>query len=179
MNGFIYQYPVKQCFGKGCAEEAIKRELKTVGDNVLLAYGGGSLKRTGLYDKLWTWLKEAGKMETYMGKPQATNLSDEINEAVIHPALYRRLLDAGKEKLARMAETVWQVKGTMTGETAMRGIETLEAFIREIGLPTHWSEMDITDESLLRAAADTCIITPGCCRQLTRDEIFELLMERM
>ena len=384
MNDFIYQYPVKQYFGKGCAEDAIKTELKNVGDNVLLAYGGGSLKRTGLYDKLRRWLEEAGKnvtdfdgimpnptyakvqegaqlvrennidfilavgggavidcckivsaqakldediwdmwyvghrlptefismgavvtasgtgaeqnngavitheekklkqplfgafhsfavldsdltrtvpmkqvisgafdtlshcMETYMGKPQATNLSDEINEAVmrnvitnlrrlirnpdddfargelvwdsamaengmlklgkqtdfqchmiehavgaytdcnhgqglavIHPALYRRLLDAGKEKLARMAETVWGVKGTTIEETAMRGIETLEAFIREIGLPTHWSEMGITDENMLRAAADTCFITPGCCRQLTRDEIFELLMERM
>ena len=28
MNGFIYQYPVKQYFGNGCAEEAIKTELK-------------------------------------------------------------------------------------------------------------------------------------------------------
>lgn len=384
MDNFIYQYPVKQYFGAGCAEEAIKTELKKVGENVLLAYGGGSLKRTGLYDKLRRWLEEAGKnvtdfdgimpnptyakvqegaqlvrennidfilavgggsvidcckivsaqakldediwdmwyvghrlptefiqmgavvtasgtgaeqnngavitheekklkqplfgafhsfavldsdltktvpmkqvisgafdtlshcMETYMGRPQATNLSDEINEAVmrnvitnlrrlirnpdddfargelmwasamaengmlklgkqtdfqchmiehavgaytdcnhgqglavIHPSLYRRLLGAGKEKLARMAETVWGVKGTTIEETAMRGIEALEAFIREIELPTHWSEMGITDESMLRAAADTCILTPGCCRLLTRDEIFELLMERM
>lgn len=28
MNDFIYQYPVKQYFGKGCAEDAIKTELK-------------------------------------------------------------------------------------------------------------------------------------------------------
>lgn len=61
----------------------------------------------------------------------------------------------------------------------MRGVEALEAFIREIGLPTRWSEMGITDESVLRAAADTCIITPGCCRRLTRDEIFKLLVERI
>lgn len=384
MDSFVYQYPVKQYFGKGCAEEAIKKELKTIGRNVLLAYGGGSLKRTGLYEKLRTWLEEAGKqvtdfggimpnptynkvqegaalvrkhkidfilaagggsvldcckivsaqakleediwdmqyakhlyakefvpmgavvtasgtgaeqnngavitheekklkqalfgayysfavldsdltktlpmkqvisgafdtlshcMETYMGRPQETNLSDEINEAimrnviknlrsliknpdddfargelmwasaiaengmlklgkqtdfqchmiehavgaytdcnhgqglaVIHPALYRHLLDSGKEKLARMAETVWRVKGRTTEETAMRGIETLEAFIREIGLPTHWSEMGITDETMLRAAADTSIIMPGCCRQFSRDEIFEILKERM
>lgn len=384
MDSFVYQYPVKQYFGKGCAEEAIKKELKTIGRNVLLAYGGGSLKRTGLYKKLRTWLEEAGKqvtdfggimpnptynkvqegaalvrkhkidfilaagggsvldcckivsaqakleediwdmqyakhlyakefvpmgavvtasgtgaeqnngavitheekklkqalfgayysfavldsdltktlpmkqvisgafdtlshcMETYMGRPQETNLSDEINEAimrnviknlrsliknpdddfargelmwasaiaengmlklgkqtdfqchmiehavgaytecnhgqglaVIHPALYRHLLDSGKEKLARMAETVWRVKGTTTEETAMRGIETLEAFIREIGLPTHWSEMGITDETVLRAAADTSIIMPGCCRQFSRDEIFEILKERV
>lgn len=52
MDKFVYQYPVRQHFGKGCAEEAIKKELSAVGKNVLLAYGGGSLKRTGLYDKI-------------------------------------------------------------------------------------------------------------------------------
>ena len=67
MNGFIYQYPVKQYFGNGCAEEAIKTELKKVGNNVLLAYGGGSLKRTGLYDKLRTWLEELDKNVTDFG----------------------------------------------------------------------------------------------------------------
>ena len=78
-----------------------------------------------------------------------------------------------------MAETVWGVKGATSKKTAMQGIEALEAFIREIGLPTRWCEMGITDERLLRAAADTCFITPGCCRQLTRDEIFELLWKCM
>lgn len=61
MNSFNYQYPVRQHFGKGCAEGAIKEEMKRVGKRVLLAYGGGSLKRTGLYDKIRTWLEESGK----------------------------------------------------------------------------------------------------------------------
>lgn len=52
MNSFKYEYPVRQHFGKGCAESAIKAEMKSVGQHVLLAYGGGSLKRTGLYDKI-------------------------------------------------------------------------------------------------------------------------------
>ena len=47
MDNFIFEYPVKQYFGKGCAEEAIKTELKTAGKNVLLAYGGGSQNRIG------------------------------------------------------------------------------------------------------------------------------------
>ena len=384
MENFNYEYPVRQHFGKGCAEGAIKEEMKSVGQRVLLAYGGGSLKRTGLYDKIRTWLAECGKqvtdfggimpnptyakvqegarlvrenhidfilavgggsvidcckivsaqalldediwdmqytkkkyptdfipmgavvtasgtgaeqnngavitheekklkqplfgafhsfaildsdltktlpmkqvisgafdtlshcMETYMGKPQATNLSDEINEAimrnvvknlralianpdddfargelmwasamaengilklgkltdfqchmiehavgaytdcnhgqglaVIHPTLYRHLLNEGKEKLARMAETVWGVKGETIEATAAQGIDALELFIKEIGLPTRWSEMDITDETVLRAAADTCFLTPGCCKQFARDEIFEVLKERM
>ena len=384
MNNFTYQYPVRQHFGKGCAEGAIKDEMARVDKNVLLAYGGGSLKRTGLYDTLMDWLHECGKrvvdfggimpnptydkvqegarlvreygidfilavgggsvidcckivsaqarldediwemqytkhqfptefvpmgavvtasgtgaeqnngavithtgkklkqplvgayhsfaildsdltktlpmkqvvsgafdtlshcMETYMGRPQGDNLSDEINEAVmrnviknlralianpdddfargelmwdsalaensllklgkqtdfqchmlehavgaytdcnhgqglavIHPTLYRHLLNEGKEKLARMAERVWNVKGDTVEQTAALGIDALEAFIREIGLSTHWSEMGITDEAVLRAAADTCLLMPGCCKPFTRDELFEVLRERL
>lgn len=55
--------------------------------------------------------------------------------AVIHPTLYRHLLNEGKEKLARMAETVWGAKGETIEETAARGIDALELFIKEIGLP--------------------------------------------
>lgn len=384
MNNFTYQYPVRQHFGKGCAEGAIKEELNRVGRNVLLAYGGGSLKRTGLYDKVTDWLHECGKtvvdfgdimpnptydkvqegarlvrehdidfilavgggsvidcckivsaqarldediwemqyakhqfptefvpmgavvtasgtgaeqnngavithtekklkqplvgafhsfaildsdltktlpmaqvvsgafdtlshcMETYMGKPLTDNVSDEINEAImrnviknlraliansdndfargelmwdsaiaengllklgkqtdfqchmlehavgaytdcnhgralaiIHPTLYRHLLNEGKGKLARMAERVWNVKGDTVEQTAALGIDALESFIREVGLPTRWSELGITDESILRAAADTCILTPGCCKAFTRNELFEILKECM
>ena len=384
MDKFTYQYPVRQHFGKGCAESAIKEEMARVGDRVLLAYGGGSLRRTRLYDKITGWLRECGKtvtdfggilpnptyekvqegarivreqgidfilavgggsvidcckivsaqartdediwdmmyekhrlptefvpmgavvtasgtgaeqnngavithtgkklkqplvgayhsfavldsdltktlpmkqvvsgafdtlshcMETYMGRPLGDNVSDEINEAVmrnvirnlralianpdddfargelmwdsalaengllklgkltdfqchmlehavgaytdcnhgqglavIHPALYRRLLDEGKEKLARMGERVWGVKGRTTEETAALCVDALEAFIQEIGLPTRWSEMGITDETLLRAAAETCLLMPGCCKQFTRDELFAVLKERM
>ncbi len=84
MNNFYYQYPVRQHFGKGRAENALREEMKHVGKRVLLAYGGGSQKCTGLYDKIRsTWLETAGNMETYMGKPQSTNISDEINEVVM------------------------------------------------------------------------------------------------
>lgn len=394
MNSFNYQYPVRQHFGKGCAENALKEEMKKVGKQVLLAYGGGSIKRTGLYDKICQWLEESGKevvdfggimpnptyakvqegarivrdehidfilavgggsvidcckivssqammdvdawddwyvghnlpkefvpmgavvtasgtgaeqnngavitneekklkqplfgafhsfaildsdltktlpmkqvisgafdtlshcMETYMGKPQSTNVSDEVNEAVmrnviknihaiiadpdddfargelmwdsamaengllklgkvtdfqchmiehavgactdcnhgqglaiLHPTFYRHLLNAGTAKLARMAQEVWGVKSDVEGVTyrnadaaelrtiAEKGIAALEAFIKEIGLPTHWSEIGITDDAVLRAASDTCFITPGCCKEMSRNEIFELLKE--
>lgn len=66
MNTFDYHYPVRQHFGKGCAEEAICSEMKSVGTRVLLAYGG-SLKRTGRYDKIRSWLDECGKQVTNFG----------------------------------------------------------------------------------------------------------------
>ncbi len=380
MNGFKYQYPVKQYFGKGCTEEALKKEMLDMGNVVMLAYGGRSLKRTGLYDKIRGWLEGAGKtvvdfggimpnptyakvqegaeivrkegvdfilavgggsvidcckiisaqaktdedvwdmfynehrlptqfvpcgavvtasgtgaeqnngamithekkklkqalfgafhrfavldsdltltlpmkqvisgafdtlshcMETYMGQPFATNVSDEINEAimrnvikniralianpdddfargelmwssamaengmlklgkitdfqchmiehavgaytdcnhgqglaVIHPALYRHYLPEGAPKLARMAREVWGVHDNDDLRAANTGIDLLEDFIQEIGMPTRWSQMGITDEKVLRDSADSCVLTPGCCKKFTRDEIFEVL----
>ena len=71
------------------------------------------------------------------------------------------------------------MKGDTTDQTAALGIDALESFIREIGLPTRWSEMGITDETVLRAAADTCLLMPGCCKQFTRDELFEVLREKL
>lgn len=382
MDNFTYKYPVRQHFGKGCAESAIKEEMALTGRNILLAYGGGSIRRTGLYDKIIGWLHECGKtvtdfggimpnptyskvqegahivrennidfilavgggsvidcckivsaqartdediwemqytkhlfptdfiptgavvtasgtgaeqnngavitneekrlkqplvgaynsfaildsdltktlpmkqvisgafdtlshcMETYMGKPFRSNLSDQINEsvmrcvinnlrgliadpsndfargelmwasalaengllklgkqtdfqchmlehavgaytdcnhgqglAVIHPALYRHLLPEGQEKLAGMGRAVWGINESNDAVAAMKCIAALEDFILEIGMPTHWSEIGITDESVLRAAADTCILTAGCCKQFTRDELFEVLRE--
>ena len=74
---------------------------------------------------------------------------------------------------------MWNVKGNTVEHTAALGIDALESFIKEVDLPTRWSELGITDENILRAAADTCLLMPGCCRQFTRDELFEILKECM
>ena len=48
MNNFKMTNMPKFYFGQGALKEALNTELKTVGDNVLLAYGGGSIKKTGI-----------------------------------------------------------------------------------------------------------------------------------
>ena len=45
MKRFDYEFPVRIHFGQGCFEDSLKQELQKYGKNVLLAYGGGSLKR--------------------------------------------------------------------------------------------------------------------------------------
>ena len=384
MNNFKMTNMPKVYFGQGALKEALNTELKTVGDNVLLAYGGGSIKKTGIYDEVVTLLKEAGKnifefngimsnptyakvlegtkivkdnqidfiiavgggsvidcckivsaqakvdqdiwqmefvdgklptefipmaavttasgtgsemnngavitneelkikagmlgalskfavldpaytltvsmkqvvsgafdtlshaMETYFGKPLENNVSDEINEAimrntirniraaikdpqdiqarselmwdsamaengilklgkvtdfqahqiehqlgaytdcnhgqglaVIHPVLYRHIYEAGVSKFARFAKEVWHVDDTnlTEKETALKGIEALADFIKEIGLPTTLTQMNITDVDMLKKVADSSNITAGCCKQLSHDEIFEILKE--
>lgn len=383
MNNFIYENTTKVYFGKGGVQEYLGSLLKKYGDTVLLAYGGGSVKRSGVYDEVMDILQKAGKqvvelsgimpnptyakvqegaklvrenhvdfilavgggsvvdcckivsaqaklpediwelengkkqmptafvpmgaivtasgtgaemnagavitneekkikgalfgaqaqfvfldpsytmtvpfpqvisgafdtlshaMETYFGKPDRNNLSDDINEAVmrsvirnirillgdhenyearselmwassmaengilkigkitdfqahqiehqlgaytdcnhgkglavIHPVLYRHIYKDGAARFARFAEQVWGITPKETAEeTALAGIGALADFIREIGLPTSFTEMGIDQNTDFRAVADSTNITAGCCKKLTHDEIYAILME--
>lgn len=62
-------------------------------------------------------------------------------------------------------------------KVALEGIEALANFIKEMGLPTSLTQMNIADEIILRAVADTGNISKGCAKQFERDEIFEILKE--
>ena len=382
MNDFIYSYPVKVYFGEKAAAKALPAELAKAGKTVMVAYGGGSVKRSGVYDEICGYLKEAGKevvdfsgimpnptykkvqegaalvkekgvdfilavgggsvidcckiiaaqavtekdiwemefkdhvypaeflpmgaivtasgtgaemnngavitneetkekagvlgayanfavldpeytmslpdrqvisgafdtlshsMETYLGSPRDVTLSDEIAEAVmrnvirnirvllkdmkdkkartelmwasamaengilkigkvtdfqahqiehqlgaytdcnhgqglavIHPVLYLHMYKDGVEQFARMAEQVWGIPsdGKTPEELAEAGIRALTEFIQEIGLPSTFTEMGLTDKSVLKKVADTCNLTAGCCKKLTREEVLEIL----
>ena len=384
MNTFTYRYPVTVYFGEGAAEKNLPAELSKVGQNVMLAYGGGSIKRNGVFDELMGLLLAAGKtvtefsgimsnptyakvqegarlarensvdfilavgggsvidcckvisaqakteedlweletvlrgspaglipmgavvtafgtgaemnngavitneekkvkgplwgafydfaildpaytmtmpmgqvisgsfdalshcMETYMGSPRETNLSDEINEAcqrniirnlratlrnpqdinarselvwaaamgengmlkigkvtdfqahmlehqlgaytdcnhgqglaVIHPVLYRHMLPEAALQFARLAVNVWGVDpaGRTELELASAFIDALSSFIREAGLPTTFTEMGIPADTDYKAIADTTVLTGGCCRKFTRDELLAVLLE--
>ena len=384
MNDFIYSYPVKVYFGEKAAAKALPAELAKAGKTVMVAYGGGSVKRSGVYDEICGYLKEAGKevvdfsgimpnptykkvqegaalvkekgvdfilavgggsvidcckiiaaqavtekdiwemefkdhvypteflpmgaivtasgtgaemnngavitneetkekagvlgayanfavldpeytmslpdrqvisgafdtlshsMETYLGSPRDVTLSDEIAEAVmrnvirnirvllkdmkdkkartelmwasamaengilkigkvtdfqahqiehqlgaytdcnhgqglavIHPVLYLHMYKDGVEQFARMAEQVWEIPsdGKTPEELAEAGIRAFTEFIQEIGLPSTFTEMGLTDKSVLKKVADTCNLTAGCCKKLTREEVLEILEE--
>lgn len=383
MNNFIYENKTKVYFGKGGVKEYLGSLLKKYGNTVMLAYGGGSVKKNGIYDEVIGILKEVGKtvvefsgimsnptyakvqegarlarenhvdfilavgggsvidcckivsaqakmqediwelensqkayptdfipmgaivtasgtgsemnagavitneekkvkagifgaqasfafldpmytmtvpftqvisgafdtlshaMETYFGKPDDNNLSDDINEAVmrsvirnirillkdrenyearselmwasamaensilkigkvtdfqahqiehqlgaytdcnhgqglavIHPVLYRHIYKDGAGRFARFAENVWNIEKKATAEeTALAGVEALADFIKEIGLPTSFSQMGISPDTDFKAIADSTNITVGCCKKLTHSEIYEILKE--
>lgn len=97
--------------------------------------------------------------------------------AVIHPVLYRHIYKSGAARFARFAQNVWGIapKGS-DGETAA-GIGALAAFIKEIVLPTTFTELGIPADTDFRAIADSTNVTAGYCKKLTRDEICEILQE--
>ena len=53
----------------------------------------------------------------------------------------------------------------------------LAEFIKEIGMPTTFAELGISEDTDLRAVANSTVVTPGCCKKLTSDEIYEILVE--
>lgn len=384
MNDFIYSYPTKVYFGDKAAAKALPAELEKAGKTVMLAYGGGSVKKSGVYDEIFGYLKAAGKeivdfpgimpnptykkvqegaalakekgvdfilavgggsvidcckiiaaqavteqdiwemefknhaypsifipmgvivtasgtgaemnngavitnetvnvkarvlgahadfavldvaytmslpekqvisgafdtlshsMETYLGSPREITLSDEIAEAVmrnvirnirlllkdigdkeartelmwasamaengilkigkvtdfqahqiehqlgaytdcnhgqglavIHPVLYRHIYKESVGQFARMAEKVWEIpaEGKSKEELAEAGIGALADFVKEIGLPSTLTQMGITDRDILKKVADTCNLTAGCCKKLSREEVLEILEE--
>lgn len=60
MNNFIFQNATKTYFGQGCVKEYLACLVKD-STTVLLAYGGGSIKRSGIYDEVVGILTAAGK----------------------------------------------------------------------------------------------------------------------
>lgn len=57
MNNFTFHVPTDIRFGKGQIA-CLPEELEKYGKKVLLVYGGGSIKRSGLYDQIMELLKE-------------------------------------------------------------------------------------------------------------------------
>lgn len=84
LGNFTYCNPTKLYFGKE-ALKGLNEELPKYGKNVLLVYGGGSIKKNGIYDEVVKILKENGK-EVFedagvMPNPTVEKLNEGIERA--------------------------------------------------------------------------------------------------
>ena len=59
MQNFEFFTPTKILFGKGAVAD-LPTEIKRYTNRVLLTYGGGSVKRLGIYDTVTNLLKQNG-----------------------------------------------------------------------------------------------------------------------
>ena len=117
---------------------------------------------------------ECHQMEHQLGAYTDCNHGQGL--AVIHPAYYRHIVKDAPEKFARLGREVFGVNG------AEAAVDALAAFIQECGLPVKLSQLksrvEITPD-LLRQVADSVNLLPNGPRQLTRDEVYSILMECM
>ena len=82
MESFVFYNPTKIIFGER-AINMLAGELKTCGNNVLLAYGKGSIKKEGIYDAVVKILSDCGKNVTefsgIMPNPTLAKVRDGID----------------------------------------------------------------------------------------------------
>lgn len=96
--------------------------------------------------------------------------------AVIQPVYCRHIMEAAREKFTRFAKMVFDA------ETAEAGLDELETLIQQCKLPTRMGELKSTviiTPEVLRKVADTSNLIKTGPRELTRDEIYEILCECM
>lgn len=62
MNSFSFYNPVRIYFGRGAIENLSKELSVNYGKRVLVVYGGGSIKKNGVYDEVMSQLERAGCM---------------------------------------------------------------------------------------------------------------------
>lgn len=81
LGNFSYCNPTKLYFGQN-AMDNLPRELENYGSRVLLVYGSGSIKKTGLYEKVLQILKDSGKQVTELSGVMSNPTLDKLYEGV-------------------------------------------------------------------------------------------------
>lgn len=122
MNNFIYENTTKVYFGKGGVKEYLCCLIKNIGNTVMLAYGGGSIKRNGIYDEVTAILQKAGKTvvefsgimsnPTYAKVQEGAKLAREKNVDFILAVGGGSVLDCCKivSAQAKTPDDIWEME---------------------------------------------------------------------
>ena len=104
-----------------------------------------------------------------------TDCAHGIGLAIISPAYYRYIYRDGLHRFVRYAKHIWGVEDKGQGDEAiaLEGINRLEAFIAELGIPTTLREVGATEEMLPLIANSTAL--GGGYKQLNAEDILAIL----
>ena len=135
MNGnFKYYNPTKLYFGENSLNY-LADELKNYGPVVMLSYGGGSIKRNGIYDAVIDILKKAGKTV--------------IEDAGVMPnPTVEKLYEGARMARENNVDLILAVGGGSTIDYA-KGVST-----------SAWCEEDPWQKYYLRGEEATCKVIP-------------------
>ena len=124
MNNFIFENKTKVYFGKGGVKEYLGSLLVNYGKTVMLAYGGGSIKRNGVYDEIMGILNAAGKRvvefdcimsnPTYAKAQEGAKLARENHVDLILAVGGGSVSDCCKviSAQAKLDEDIWELENT-------------------------------------------------------------------
>ena len=109
-----------------------------------------------------------------------TNATHGMTLAAVSQAYYHHVLPYGLPKFKRFAETVWGIDpaGKSEEEVALAGLDAMKAWMEEIGVVLHLTELGV-DESMLDQIADLTFHMDGGYKALKRDEILAIFRESL
>ena len=109
-----------------------------------------------------------------------TDATHGMTLSAISMAYYHYVMPYGLEKFKRFAINVWNITpdNKSDEEIANEGLLAMEAWMKEIGLVMHISELGVT-EDMLEGIANGSFICEGGYKKLNHDEIIEILKESM
>lgn len=138
--------------------------------NIMWCATLGLNKITGL-SKTQDW--EVHNIEHQLGA--YTDCPHGLGLAVISMPYYRYIYKDGIDKFVRFAENVWDVcsEGLTKDEIALEGINCLERFAREIGIPSTLRELGATEDMLPQIARSS--YEGGGYKHMTHDDILNIL----
>lgn len=137
MQNFEYCTPTRIIFGKGVIEK-LPEVLGGIGKKVLLTYGGGSIKKIGLYDKVKELLKDFEITELPGIQP--------------NPKYDPSVLE-GVRLCKENGINVFGIDPKLKPETiAEQAIEQTYKFFESIGIPMHLKEVGIGPERIQEMA---------------------------
>ena len=61
MENFVFENPTKVFFGNGCVREYLSGLAAPYQGSIMLAWGGGSIRRNGVYDEVCAALRATGR----------------------------------------------------------------------------------------------------------------------
>ena len=91
---------------------------------------------------------------------------------------YRHILSYGVEKFKRYAVNVWNIStdGKSDLQVAAEGLDTMEAWMKRIGLVMNITELGATDD-MLDGFVESTLIMKGGYKVLSKEDIRSILKE--
>ncbi|MBU3805664.1 MAG: iron-containing alcohol dehydrogenase [Candidatus Fournierella pullistercoris] len=109
-----------------------------------------------------------------------TDATHGMTLAAVSLPYYRHILPYGLQKFKRFAVNVWDVNpaGKTDEQVAQEGLAAMEAWMQEIGLVMHITELG-ANADMLEGIADATFILDGGYKVLSRDEVIQILKESL
>lgn len=107
-----------------------------------------------------------------------TDATHGMTLAAVALPYYRYILPYGTEKFKRFAINVWNVnpEGKNDEQVALEGLSAMEIWMKKLGLVMNITELGATPD-MIEGIADGTFLLDGGYKQLTRDEVVEILKQ--